>query len=336
MKPIIKWAGGKEKELPIITKHLPQTMRNYYEPFVGGGSVFMSMKADHCFINDISTELITLYRNIANHDGEFYKWCYYISNTWRSTYNTCMSDERNLVKLYNEYKIDQSVADNIEGFLQVKFKKILKNGTTESVLSQDDIKNYIAAAFLNELYVRYRRLYNNPRVKEKYPKLHCALYVFIRNFAYSSMFRFNSKGEFNVPYGGASYNSKDISKKLEFWESEDVISHLQSTTIENMDFESFMKKHVPQSGDFIFLDPPYDTTFSNYDNNNFTKNDQIRLRDFLCDTEANWMMVIKNTPFIYSIYEEKGFNIMTYDKKYQVSFKNRNDKDVEHLIITNY
>ena len=48
------------------------------------------------------------------------------------------------------------------------------------------------------------------------------------------------------------------------------------------------------------------------------------------------MMIIKNTPFIMSLYKDKGLNIQAFDKKYLVSFMNRNDKDVEHLIIMNY
>ena len=46
------------------------------------------------------------------------------------------------------------------------------------------------------------------------------------------------------------------------------------------------------------------------------------------------MLVIKNTDFIYSLY--KDFEITTFDKKYLVSFQNRNDKEAEHLLITNY
>lgn len=36
IKPFIKWAGGKEKELLYIKKNLPQQMERYMEPFVGG------------------------------------------------------------------------------------------------------------------------------------------------------------------------------------------------------------------------------------------------------------------------------------------------------------
>lgn len=38
MNPIIKWAGGKEKELTYIKENLPSQIDRYIEPFVGGRS----------------------------------------------------------------------------------------------------------------------------------------------------------------------------------------------------------------------------------------------------------------------------------------------------------
>lgn len=46
------------------------------------------------------------------------------------------------------------------------------------------------------------------------------------------------------------------------------------------------------------------------------------------------MLIIKKTDFIDDLYNK--FNIYEYDKNYLVSFKNRNNKDVKHLLITNY
>ncbi len=40
VKPIIKWAGGKEKELNYILPQIPDSFNRYIEPFVGGGAVF--------------------------------------------------------------------------------------------------------------------------------------------------------------------------------------------------------------------------------------------------------------------------------------------------------
>ena len=169
------------------------------------------------------------------------------------------------------------------------------------------------------------------------PQLATALFVFLRNYAYSGMFRYNDKGEFNVPYGGISYNHKLMQTKVDYYHSPKLLEHFAKTTIENLDFLDFFRKHVPTEKDFVFLDPPYDTEFSTYAQNEFTQADQKRLADYLCEEcKAKWQLVIKYTPFIYSLYDRKGIIIQKFDKKYLVSFMNRNDKDVEHLIITNY
>ena len=84
------------------------------------------------------------------------------------------------------------------------------------------------------------------------------------------------------------------------------------------------------------MEQPYNNELSTYAKNEFAKNDQIRLCEYLKNTKANIMLIIKNTDFIYNLYNTKEFNIKTFDKKYLVSFQNRNDKDVEHLLITNY
>lgn len=112
---------------------------------------------------------------------------------------------------------------------------------------------------------------------------------------------------------------------------------MSKTKIVNADFQDFFNLYEPTEKDFIFLDPPYDTEFSTYAQNNFVKTDQKRLADFLInDCKAKWMMIIKNTDFILDLYTHPNIKISTFDKTYLVSFMNRNDKNVEHLLITNY
>jgi DNA adenine methylase len=151
----------------------------------------------------------------------------------------------------------------------------------------------------------------------------------MRENAYSGMFRFSSTGKFNVPYGGKSYNSKNLMDKLIIGENNFKKDFIQQTT-----FEIFLDEHV-RTGDFIFLDPPYDTEFSQYNKEeDFTKDDQIRLRDCLVRKHVPWMVVIKYTDFIEEIYSD--FKILRFGKNYMVNMKNRNDRSVDHLMITNY
>lgn len=64
--PAIKWAGGKTQLLNIITENLPDSYNNYYEPFIGGGAVLLSVKPEKALINDINEQLINLYIQIRD------------------------------------------------------------------------------------------------------------------------------------------------------------------------------------------------------------------------------------------------------------------------------
>lgn len=66
ISPAIKWAGGKTQLLNIITENLPDSYNNYYEPFIGGGAVLLSVKPEKALINDINEQLINLYIQIRD------------------------------------------------------------------------------------------------------------------------------------------------------------------------------------------------------------------------------------------------------------------------------
>lgn len=201
-------------------------------------------------------------------------------------------------------------------------------------LCESDILDNFEAAFKSGFYMHFRHLYNNIEKYEINDSFATAIFYFIREYCYSSMFRYNKNGDFNVPYGGISYNRKNFRAKIDRLTDSELLEHLNRSTIKCLDFEEFLDEVQPASGDFMFLDPPYDTDFSTYANNKFDQDDQIRLANYLKDTKADFMLVIKNTDFIYSLYED--FNIKSFDKKYLVSFQNRNDKEAEHLLIMNY
>lgn len=61
----LKWAGGKRRILPLIERFFPQEFNKYYEPFLGGGSVFFYVKQKYnpsqCIISDTNLDLINTY-----------------------------------------------------------------------------------------------------------------------------------------------------------------------------------------------------------------------------------------------------------------------------------
>ncbi len=370
LSPLIKWAGGKERELLFIFSNLPKAFENYYEPFVGGGSVFAAFPAKQYFINDISEELIGLYRLVAECNTGSYSWMREITCTWQSMLSFADA-HRELCRFYIDYRehklTDVGMKDAISSFLlsnadeldkvlserfqwhrniyvkelernlSCKIARMRKIEQKKWLMPSNDISDNIETAFMGAVYMYFRYLYNVREMRKTDVSLDTALFVFIRNYAYSGMFRYNAKGEFNVPYGGMAYNHKSLDKKVGYYKSKELMERFRATEIFNMDFEQFLKNNPPQPDDFVFLDPPYDSTFSTYAGNEFSRDDQKRLANYLIrECKGKWMMVIKNTPFIYSLYNNGKLTIKSFDKKYMVSFMNRNDRDAEHLIIMNY
>jgi DNA adenine methylase len=54
MKPLIKWAGGKQRFLAQILPHIPKEYDTYYEPFFGGGAVFFALEPIKAVLTDIN------------------------------------------------------------------------------------------------------------------------------------------------------------------------------------------------------------------------------------------------------------------------------------------
>lgn len=66
MKPMIKYRGGKSKEIPHIMLHIPQFTGRYIEPFFGGGALFFHLEPRQAIINDINSKLMEFYRGVRN------------------------------------------------------------------------------------------------------------------------------------------------------------------------------------------------------------------------------------------------------------------------------
>ena len=74
-KPLFMWAGGKTKVLKHYAPFMPTSFNTYYEPFFGGGAMFIyamnEYKPKNVFINDINADIISIYRCIKENYDEF-------------------------------------------------------------------------------------------------------------------------------------------------------------------------------------------------------------------------------------------------------------------------
>jgi DNA adenine methylase len=91
-----------------------------------------------------------------------------------------------------------------------------------------------------------------------------------------------------------------------------------------------------QERDFVFLDPPYDSDFSDYEGVNFNKQDQQRLANFLLKTKAQFILIIKETEYVCELYSQKSqIKVLDFQKQYTYNVRSRNNRSVKHLIVTN-
>jgi DNA adenine methylase len=372
LSPILKWAGGKDQELKYILPNAPGLIRNYYEPFVGGGAVYTAIKAERYFINDRSDELISLYRNLQGEGrDELFSALRDIVQHWGMMTELVERNSPLFIELYkfsaapsvSQETLIDPMADFIHTYIDefngmfaktfdfntANFEKELQTNASRKMkrmaeleqekgkLSESDVLDNIECAFKSAFYMQFRHIYNHAEMLNISGPVKSAVFLFIRNFAYSGMFRYNLNGHLNVPYGGIGYNRKNFRKKIDYLESEELHALLKRTDIQGLDFEEFMENYAPNRNDFVFLDPPYDSEFSTYARNEFTRPDHVRLANYLISRcPAKWMLVIKKTPLIEHLYSEKSLHIRPFNKMYLVSFMNRNDKSAEHLLISNY
>lgn len=69
MEPFVKWAGGKRQLLNELLEFLPDEYNTYYEPFIGGGALFLTVAPKRYVINDTNSELVCAYRSFTNKDS---------------------------------------------------------------------------------------------------------------------------------------------------------------------------------------------------------------------------------------------------------------------------
>jgi len=370
MNPLIKWPGGKSGEIDKIQKFIPDYKR-YVEPFFGGGAVFFHLNPQSAAINDISSLLMDYYKLLKSQDKIFYDLLLCYNNSFTNLFNICNDNYSEILDIYNSIAIDKldttSASERLEDFISTMSVKI-NSGFSEKLLlneekfrtqlvrmavdkmkrtvannakkpfSEEDLKNNLLTGFTSGYYMYFRDIYNDlnlGRITDQSLQYKIANFYFIREYCYGSMFRYNSKGEFNIPYGGISYNTKNFKTKIDNMFNRDVATIFKNTDISCCDFEEFFDRSDLTENDFMFLDPPYDTDFSDYEGKDFTKFDQERLANALQKTIAKYILVIKNTDFIYELYNKDEFNICSFDNQYTYNVRGRNDQKVEHLIITN-
>ena len=264
MKPIIKYQGGKTKELPLIKKMLPPNITAVIEPFCGGAAVSWALNKP-AVLNDINEDLINLYKVVKD------------SNTFQ-------------------------------------FDMLLGAVNNLKDKEHDDLEKeyYNARDMLNQ--------------GTGLPLDRALAYIIVRQLCFSGMERYNSKGEFNVPFGHYKKFSCNLSEQHHLM--------MQSWQIHKCDFQYMFKFAHPT--DLIFIDPPY------IDRLGYTGGDggdelHERLVEEMKTTKAKWMFIHSDHEF----YREELKDFVWYEQDFGYSQRFGKDRDhsnaaVKHIYVTNY
>ena len=272
MKPIFKWAGGKRKLLPLIKEVIDlNSLKNntLYEPFVGGGALFLDLENEHVHINDLNSELINAYMQIKNNPLK-------------------------LIKL---------------------LRKFSKKHSREFYY---EMRNYDRKKSFNRLSDVTK----------------AARTIYLNRTCYNGLYRVNSKGQFNVPFG--KYKHPDIVLEEKILSLSEYFNKV-SAVITNYDFETAVAS--TKENDLIYFDPPYDydnNGFTSYTSNGFSKNDLIRLK-IVCDEliAKGCKVIISNndTKFVNELFNDPKYEIKHVVTRWTISCDGKNRKEIKEVII---
>lgn len=272
IKPIIKWVGGKRQLVEQLIQLMPVNYNRYYEPFFGGGALFFALRPYTAFINDVNSDLMTIYKVIKEYPIELI---------------TLLEKH----KEYNskDYYYDLRVMD--------------RNGKIDE---------------LNDIEKSARLLY-------------------MLRVDFNGLYRVNSKGQFNVPYG--RYKNPNIVNKSTIL----AISELLNTsdiTIRSIDFAKAI--NGIKANDFVYFDPPYipvtpTSSFTSYTASGFNYDEQIRLQKLFFNLKERGVYVMlsnSDTDLTRKLYSNANIHTVKANRMINSNAKKRGQ--VNELIITSY
>ncbi len=290
------YVGDKYKLMSQLVNLFPKEVNNFYEPFVGGGTVFLNIKAEKYYLNDIDKHIINIHKFLiknSSNPAQFFE---------------------NVEKIIHKYKLSRSYKEDI---IPVALKKEWK-------------KTYFAR-FNKDGYEKLRECVNN--YKKNDPLI---LYVLLI-YGFNRMLRFNGGGKFNLPVGNVDFNKNVVNALNDYFD----FVHYKKIIIASKDFKKLFSEKKYFKNDFVYLDPPYLITASEY--NKFwdqkSESDLLNLIDNL-DKKGIKFALSNVTHYNGS----KNDLLVEWMKKYKVhkiesnyiSYHNNGKKKIKEVLITNY
>lgn len=290
------YVGDKYKLIGQIKKLFPDEINNFYEPFVGGGTVFLNIEANNYHLNDIDKNLINIHKFLLKN-----------SNNPKSFF-------RNIEKIIYKYKLSRSYKEDIiPDSLKRKWKK-----------------TYFAR-FNKEGYEKLRKYIN--KNKENDPLILYTLLI----YGFNRMLRFNSRGKFNLPVGNVDFNKNVVNALNNYF---DFVQG-KKVYFTSKDFREFVSKKDYFKNDFLYFDPPYLITASEY-NKSWNQQSELDLFSTIDGLNKKGVKFAlsnvthyngnKNNLLIDWMKQYKTHNI----KSNYINYHDNKKKSIKEVLITNY
>ncbi|MHA1195623.1 MAG: DNA adenine methylase [Promethearchaeota archaeon] len=246
-------------------------------------------------------------------------------------------------KKFNKY-IEPFVGGGAIFFYLLPKRAILMDINQELINVYNVIKNNIEELINSlkkhvnerEYYYKIRNLDRDPSIYENLSNVEKASRtIYLNRCCYNGLYRVNSKGQFNVPFGRYKNPQFCDEKNL-------MVVHeaLQNVEIVNASFEKCLD--FAEKNDFIYLDPPYvpissSSNFTSYTKDNFGREDQIKLHHiFKALDERGCKVMLSNSynEFILNLYKDYKINILQAKRAINSDAKKRGE--IRELLITNF
>jgi DNA adenine methylase len=160
-------------------------------------------------------------------------------------------------------------------------------------------------------------------------------FLYLNKSGFNGLYRVNSRGEFNVPFGKYKNPVYAIPENIR-----ECSCFLKSVKIENGDFELF--KNEIQKGDFFYFDPPYfplskTSNFVSYTKENFNFDDQKRLLNFLKLVDKKGGKFLLSNSYSDEVLElYKDFKIDIVEAGRSINSKSNKRGKVREILVRNY
>lgn len=244
----------------------------------------------------------------------------------------------NVIHLH-EYLMNELT--DVDAFLKKMHRLIKHYNLTCSAIG--DVPNNI-----DEIKQRYKKTYYAKINKEGYLKLrddynfnpqnYNLLYLLLV-FGFNHMIRFNNSGKFNLPVGNVDWNH-NVENALKNYAN---FSNKRDIKLYNEDFEDFIESQNLNSNDFVYVDPPYLITFSEYNKmwNEDTEKRLYTLLDTLDRNNIHWGLsnVLthkgRRNKILLNWLNEREYKVYPIKSNYISRFDNTIKEDTKEVFVIN-